>query len=52
MGDAKQNDLTPIQINYIYDAAEKWGKEPWDEGAKNCSEAYDVSVRNSKEIII
>ncbi|XP_032670245.1 NPC intracellular cholesterol transporter 1 homolog 1b-like isoform X2 [Odontomachus brunneus] len=43
MGDLKNNPLTPIQMNYIYDAAEGWDDEPWDNVAKNCSEAYDSS---------
>jgi len=47
MGDVKVNPFTPFQMTYIYDAAEKWGDEPWNATPKKCSETYDVSDRSA-----
>jgi len=48
MGDTKANPLVPFQMNYVYDAAEEWGIEPWNADAKKCNESYDVSARGMK----
>lgn len=45
MGSVKTNPFAPFQITYVYDVADKWGAEPWNVTAKNCSETYDVSAR-------
>lgn len=44
MGDTTTNDFAPFQMNYIYDAADEWGDEPWNVETKKCSESYDVST--------
>ncbi|XP_011865983.1 PREDICTED: Niemann-Pick C1 protein-like [Vollenhovia emeryi] len=43
MGDHKSNPFTPFQMTYVYDAADKWGDEPWNATAKNCNETYGNS---------
>jgi len=48
MGDTKANPLVPFQMNYVYDAVDEWGIEPWNADAKKCNESYDVSARGMK----
>lgn len=45
MGDPELNVFVPFKMKYVYDIADQWGDEPWNAGAKKCSEAYDVSSR-------
>lgn len=44
MGSVEDNDFVPFQMYYIYDAAEKWGEEPWYAEPKRCNESYDVRI--------
>ena len=38
-------------MEYVYDAADEWGAEPWNVTTKNCSEVYDVSARRRNTYI-
>ncbi|GAB1859492.1 Niemann-Pick C1 protein [Camponotus japonicus] len=41
IGDIDTNPMTPFRMIYVYDIADIWGEDPWNEEAKKCSEPYD-----------
>lgn len=50
IGDIDTNPMTPFRMIYVYDIADIWDEDPWNEEAKKCSEPYDVSLRKMSSL--